>query len=70
MLMIMIVLILILVLLSNTNFYVPFVTLSAKDNQKLTKLLTKGFERSVYWNGYNKKERMRIQQMSTDIFYN
>ena len=66
----MIVLILILVLLSNTNFYVPFVTLSAKDNQKLTKLLTKGFERSVYWNGYNKKERMRIQQMSTDIFYN
>ena len=64
------VLILILFLLSNTNFYVPFVTLSAKDNQKLTKLLTKGFERSVYWNGYNKKERMRIQQMSTDIFYN
>ena len=56
MLMIIMVLILILFLLSNTNFYVPFVTLSAKDNQKLTKLLTKGFERSVYWNGYNKKE--------------
>ena len=28
---------------------VPAVTLSARDNQKLSKLLSKGFERSVYW---------------------
>ena len=28
------------------------VTLSAKDNQKLSKLFRKGFERSVYWNEY------------------
>ena len=27
---------------------VPLVTLSARDNQKLTKLLSKGFERSVH----------------------
>ena len=26
--------------------------LSARDNQKITKLLSKGFERSVYWNKY------------------
>ena len=32
--------------------YVPVVTLSVKDNQKLSKLLGKGFERSVYWNEY------------------
>ena len=31
-----------------TKSYVPLVTLSAKDNQKLSKLLSKGFERSVY----------------------
>ena len=26
-----------------------------KDNQKLSKLLSKGFERSVYWNEYETK---------------
>ena len=35
-----------------TKLYVPVVTLSAKDNQKLSKLLSKGFERSMYWNEY------------------
>ena len=35
--------------------YVPVVTLSAKDNQKLSKLLSKRFERSVYWNEYKTK---------------
>ena len=30
-------------------------TLSPKDNQKLSKLLSKGFERSVYWNEYESK---------------
>ena len=34
---------------------VPVVTLSAKDNQKLSKLLSKGFETSVYWNKYKSK---------------
>ena len=33
-----------------TKLYVPVVTLSAKDSQKLSKLLSKGFERSVYLN--------------------
>ena len=32
--------------------YVPIVTLSAEDNTKLSKLLTKGFKISVYWNKY------------------
>ena len=36
--------------------YVPVVTLSARGNQKLSKLLSKEFERSVYWNEY-KTER-------------
>ena len=32
-----------------------YVSLSAKDNQKLSKLLSKGFERSVYLNEYKTK---------------
>ena len=34
--------------IKNIKLYVPVVTLSARDNQKLSKLLSKGFERSVY----------------------
>ena len=41
--------------IKDINLYVPVVTLSAKDNQKLSKLLSKGFERSVYWNEYKTK---------------
>ena len=36
--------------IKDTKLYVPVVTLSARDNQKLSKLLSKRFERSVYWN--------------------
>ena len=51
---IMIMLILkILFLLS--KLYVHVVTLSAKDNQKLSKLFSKELERSVYWNEYKTK---------------
>ena len=32
-------------IVNNTNLYVPVVTLSANDNQKLSKRLSKGFER-------------------------
>ena len=39
----------------DTKLYVPVVTLSTKDNQKLSKLLIKGFEWSVYWNEYKTK---------------
>ena len=30
-------------------------TLSARDNEKLWKLLSKGFERSIFWNEYKTK---------------
>ena len=32
--------------------YVPVVTLSTEGNAKLSKLLTEGFKRPVYWNKY------------------
>ena len=34
--------------IKDTKLYVPVVTLSAIDNQKLSKLFSKRFERSVY----------------------
>ena len=41
--------------IKNTKLYVPVVTLSARDNNKLSKLLSRGFEGSVYWNEYKSK---------------
>ena len=38
--------------ITDAKLYVPVVTLSIEDNAKLTKLLSEGFKRSVYWNKY------------------
>ena len=38
--------------ITDAKIYVPVVTLSTEDNAKLSKLLTEGFNRSVYWNKY------------------
>ena len=45
----------IILFLQDTELYVHVVTLSVRDNQKLSKLLSKGFERSAYWNEYKTK---------------
>ena len=37
---------------TEAKFYVPVVTLSTKDNEKLKKQFSEWFERSVYWNKY------------------
>ena len=39
-------------IIKDTKLFVAVVTLSARDNQKLSKLCSKGFERLVYWNEY------------------
>ena len=41
--------------IKDLKLYVPVITLSARDNQKLSNLLRKGFEGSIYWNGYKTK---------------
>ena len=41
--------------IKDTKLYFPVVTLSTRDNKKLSKLLSKGFERSFYWNEYKTK---------------
>ena len=38
--------------ITDTKLYVPVVTLKTGDNAKLSELLSKQFERSVYWNKY------------------
>ena len=55
--------------IKDTNSCVPIVTLSARDNQNLSKRPSTGFERSVYWNEY-KKMRIKVRQMNIDIFSN
>ena len=44
-----------LFLISKTQNYSSVVTLLARDNQKLSKFLSEGVKRSVYWNGYKTK---------------
>ena len=38
--------------ITDAKLYVPIVTLSAEDNVKLSKLLSHGFKRTVYWDEY------------------
>ena len=46
--------------IKDTKLHLPVVTLSAKDNQKLSKLLGKVFKRSVYWNECKIKGKNKI----------
>ena len=41
--------------IKDTILYVPVFTFLVKDNQKLSKCFSKGFQRSVYWNEYKTK---------------
>ena len=38
--------------ITDPKLYVPIVTLSIEDNAKLSKLLSEGFKRSIYWKKY------------------
>ena len=38
--------------ITDTKLYVPVVTLKTEDNAKLSKLLSEGFKRLVYWHKY------------------
>ena len=41
--------------IKDTKLFVPVKTLPARDNQTLSKLLSKRFERLIYWNEYETK---------------
>ena len=55
----MLIMVKILFQLSQTQNCVPVVTLSARDNQKLSKLRSKRFERLDYWNEYKAKDEKK-----------
>ena len=56
--------------IKDTKLCIPVVTFSARGNQKLSKLFSKGFERSVYWNEYKTKSENKNKQMNINIFSN
>ena len=46
--------------ITDAKLYVPIVTLSVKDNVKLSKLLSDGFKRSFYWNKYKASDNILV----------
>ena len=48
--------------ITDAKLYVPTVTLSTED-AKLSKLLTEGFKRSVYWNEYKVISEQRYKDV-------
>ena len=54
--------------IKDAKLYVTVVTLSARDNQKLAKLLSKGLEKSVYWNEYKTKNENKNTSNDINIF--
>ena len=55
--------------IKDTKLYVPVVALSARDNRKLSKILSKEFERSVYWNEYKTKSENIFNNVLESIDY-
>ena len=45
----------------DAKLYLPIVTLSAEDNAKLSKLLSEGFKRSIYWNKYKVIDNILVE---------
>ena len=47
--------------ISETNLYVPVVTLSTQDNAKVLPKLKSGFKRTISWNKYLSKPELLAQ---------
>ena len=58
--------------IKDTKLYFLVIILSAKDNQKLSKSLSKGFESSFYWNGYKTKSanKNRVNRLFILVYLN
>ena len=55
--------------IKDTKLYVPVAALSARDNRKLSKILSKEFEKSVYWNEYKTKSENIFNNVLESIDY-
>ena len=51
----------------NTKLNVPIVTLCTEDNVKLTKQLSEGFKKFVYWNQYKTEINSREQDNNNNL---
>ena len=47
--------------ITDAKLYILIVILSAEDNAKLSKLLGRGFKRSIYWNKYKVIDNIPVQ---------
>ena len=54
-------------MITDTKLYVSVVTLSTKDNTNLTKQLSEGFKRTIYWNQYVSKSFPETPHKKTGI---
>ena len=52
--------------ITDAKLYVPIVTLSVEDNAKLSKLLSKGFKRPIYWNKYKVTSNKIVEIAAAD----
>ena len=48
--------------ITDAKLHTPIVTLSTRESLNLTKQLSEGFKRSVYWNNYQKKPAIVIEK--------
>ena len=46
--------------INGTKMYVPVVTLSKEDNKNFIEQQNKGFQRSIYWNEYKTKNKLKM----------
>ena len=56
--------------IKDTKLYVPVITLSARDNQKLSKILAKDLKDQFIGTNKKQKVRIKIRQMNLDISLN
>ena len=49
--------------ITDVKLEIPIATLKTEDNTKLSKLLTKGFKRPIYWNEYKGFQKKYMPQM-------
>ena len=47
--------------ITDAKLYVPIVTLKTEDNTRLSKLLSEGFKRSIYWNKCKVIDNLLVQ---------
>ena len=56
--------------ITDTNLYVPIITLSIQDNAKLLQQLKSGFKRTINWNKYELKVTVEQQKWYLDFLIN